>query len=93
MESPKTIDLDQLNPTERAAMLLSTAYTDFKSILTGHPEYAMTMHPAILLEMGRLGFHEIEPCESPFSTNWRIHPSTQFNLLYPTSTALLIHFT
>jgi hypothetical protein len=56
MNSTKTVDLDQLSPTDRAALLLSIAYTDFKTILAHHPEYAMSLHRAILLEMGRLGF-------------------------------------
>jgi hypothetical protein len=31
MHSSKVVDLDHINPTERAAMLLSIAYTDFKN--------------------------------------------------------------
>jgi hypothetical protein len=61
MDPPELINLDQLAPTDRAATLLGIAYTDFKHILFEHPESAITMHPAILLEMGRLGFHKMEP--------------------------------
>jgi hypothetical protein len=61
MDPPDLIDLDQLAPTDRAAMLLGIAYTDFKRVLLEHPESAITMHPAILLEMVRLGFQEMEP--------------------------------
>jgi hypothetical protein len=61
MDPPDLIDLDQLAPTDRAAMLLGIAYTDLKRVLLEHPESAITMHPAILMEMVRLGFQEMEP--------------------------------
>jgi hypothetical protein len=61
MDPPELIDLDQLAPIDRAAMLLGIAYTDFKNILFEHPESGINMYPAILLEMGRLGLHEMEP--------------------------------
>jgi hypothetical protein len=58
MQSSKTIDLDQINQSERAAMLLSTAYTDFKSWSTRVCHDDASGDPA---GVGRLGFHEIEP--------------------------------
>jgi hypothetical protein len=86
MDLPKLLDLDQLAATDRTAMQLGRADSDFKNILCEHLEFAINMHPAILLEMGRLGFFEKEPLRIII----RHKPAQPRRYLIPTALSNLI---
>jgi hypothetical protein len=55
------VALDQMNTQDRAVTLLGLVYMDLQRVLDKQPELSMDLHPTILSELVRLGYHEPEP--------------------------------